>query len=73
VDFDKGLGIGGAGRHDLTAETVELLARGEIGAREIVRRGPMPDGQLWQECAVSECVQEPVCVTCELCRFHCLC
>ncbi len=30
-DFDgSGLGIGGAGRHNLAEETLELLARGEM-------------------------------------------
>jgi len=70
-DFDKsGLGIGGAGKHDLAAETTELIARGEMKIVERERIGPMPHGQLWQECW---CGTEPVCLDCECCYRHCQC
>ena len=72
MDFDKsGLGIGGIGRHDLDAEMAELIAKGEFTARERKRRGPMPHGQLWQDCPI--CGREPVCKTCQLCERHCTC
>lgn len=71
-DFDEsGLGIGGAGRHDLNAETAELIARGEMTITERKRIGPMPHGQLWEPCR--ECDEEPVCLDCELCEKHCKC
>jgi hypothetical protein len=74
ADFDKtGLGIGGAGRHDLRAETAELVARGKMTIREHKRRGPMPHGQLWQSCRKWGCDNEPVCVDCEYCEQHCTC
>lgn len=71
TDFDKtGLGIGGAGRHDLAAEMAELIARGEMKIVERERIGPMPHGQLWQACS---CGEEPVCLDCERCYRHCDC
>ncbi len=74
TDFDKsGLGIGGAGRHDLEAEKAELIARGEMKYVEPVRRGPMPNGQLWQPCNNRGCNNKPVCLDCELCKRHCDC
>lgn len=73
-DFDRsGLGIGGAGRHDLAAETRELIARREMHYVERAKRGPMPNGQLWQPCSVRGCNNEPVCVDCMRCRKHCRC
>lgn len=70
--FDKtGLGIGGAGRHNLTAETAELIARREMKIVERPRISPMPHGQLWEPCSI--CGQEPVCVDCEYCYDHCKC
>lgn len=73
MDFDKtGLGIGGAGRHDLSAEAGELIARGEMKLRpQRPRRGPMPNGQLWEPCEI--CGDEPVCVNCFRCGRHCKC
>lgn len=72
MDFDKtGLGIGGAGRHNLRDEEMELIARGKMDIREHERIGPMPHGQLWQPCR--KCGQEPVCLDCELCEKHCKC
>ena len=71
-DFShSGLGIGGAGRHDLQAEQAELVARGEMHVIEHKRRGPMPYGQLWEPCP--RCGDEPVCVDCGLCEQHCTC
>lgn len=71
-DFDStGLGIGGAGRHDLSAETGELIARGELRIVEQKRGGPMPHGQLWEPCPI--CDREPVCLDCGLCKRHCTC
>ncbi len=71
-DFDRtGLGIGGAGSHDLAAEIAELIARGEMKIVERKRLGPMPHGQLWQPCPI--CGQEPVCLDCERCYNHCTC
>ena len=70
-DFDKGLGIGGAGRHDLRAEEQELIARGQIKPQQHERRGPMPNGQLWEPCP--RCGDEPVCLDCGYCRRHCVC
>jgi len=71
-DFDhSGLGIGGAGKHDLEIETAELVARGEMQIIEHERRGPMPNGQLWEPCPI--CGQEPVCVDCGYCAEHCHC
>jgi len=71
-DFDRtGLGIGGAGRHDLAAETGELIARGEMHYVERTKRGPMPNGQLWEPCPI--CGTEPVCLDCGRCRKHCRC
>lgn len=74
TDFDKtGLGIGGAGHHDLVAETAELIARGEMKITPRQRRGPMPNGQLWESCEIRGCDNEPVCVNCFYCRHHCVC
>ena len=73
-DFShSGLGIGGAGGHDLDAETAELVARGEMAPREYQRTGPMPHGQLWEECSRRGCDNEPVCVDCLYCEEHCRC
>ncbi len=72
MDFDKtGLGIGGAGRHNLIDEMTELVARGQMEIVERKRTGPMPHGQLWQPCPI--CGQEPVCLDCECCYDHCDC
>lgn len=74
MDFDKsGLGIGGAGRHDLEAETQELIARGELQVVKHGRIGPMPHGQLWESCSKWGCDVEPVCLDCGYCRRHCEC
>jgi len=71
-DFShSGLGIGGAGQHDLVAETAELVARGEMHVVERERKGPMPHGQLWEPCP--RCSDEPVCLDCGLCKRHCTC
>ena len=71
-DFDRsGLGIGGAGRHDLATEIAELIARGEMQVAERQQTGPMPHGQLWEPCPV--CGDEPVCLDCGLCYDHCGC
>ena len=71
-DFDhSGLGIGGAGQHDLATETAELIARGEMHVVERKRKGPMPHGQLWEPCP--RCGDEPVCLDCGLCERHCTC
>ena len=71
IDFDKsGLGIGGAGRHDLAAEEIELIARGEMKLVERKRKRPMPHGQLWEPCF---CGTEPVCLDCLRCERHCRC
>lgn len=73
-DFDEsGLGIGGAGRHDLDAETAELIARGKLRPVKRERRGPMPNGQLWEPCGKWGCDDEPVCLDCGLCEDHCEC
>ena len=69
-DFDTGLGIGGAGRHDLEAEARELVARGEMRVVEPTQTGPLPEGQLWEPC---HCGTEPVCSICFKCREHCTC
>ena len=72
IGFDhSGLGIGGAGRHNLNDETMELVARGEMQIGERKRRGPMPNGQLWEPCP--KCDTEPVCVDCGYCARHCTC
>ncbi len=72
MDFDKtGLGIGGAGRHDLNAEIIDLITRGEMEIVERKRVGPMPHGQLWEPCPI--CGQEPVCLDCGYCYEHCNC
>jgi hypothetical protein len=72
ADFDhSGLGIGGAGRHDLDAEMGELIARGEVRVVKRERRGPMPNGQLWEPCP--RCDEEPVCLDCGYCERHCRC
>jgi hypothetical protein len=74
TDFDEsGLGIGGAGRHDLNAETAELIARGQVHVVERKRRGPMPHGQLWEPCSKRGCEREPVCLDCGYCERHCEC
>lgn len=74
MDFDKsGLGIGGAGRHNLRDEEMELIARGEMNIRERKRIGPMPHGQLWEPCGERGCDTEPVCLDCGLCEKHCHC
>jgi len=70
-DSDSGLGIGGAGRHDLDAETRYLIARGDLKLVERPRSGPMPHGQLWEPCEV--CGTEPVCLDCGRCERHCRC
>jgi hypothetical protein len=70
-DFDRtGLGIGGAGKHNLADEQAELIARGEMKIVEPERLGPMPNGQLWEPCF---CGVEPVCVNCFQCYDHCSC
>lgn len=73
MDFDKGLGIGGAGRHDPDAEMQELIARGEMHIEQRQRRGPMPHGQLWEPCNRRGCDNEPVCLDCGYCERHCGC
>jgi hypothetical protein len=74
LGFDRsGLGIGGAGRHSLEDETLDLIARGRMKVIERERKGPMPSGQLWQPCARRGCDIEPVCLDCERCYRHCYC
>lgn len=34
---------------------------------------PLAWGQLWQECELSRCDNEPVCVNCFRCGYHCDC
>jgi hypothetical protein len=70
-DFDKGFGIGGMGRHDEVGDVSEMIARGEIQVTERTRKGPMPNGQLWEPCPI--CGQEPVCLDCGRCVDHCHC
>lgn len=71
-DFShSGLGIGGAGRHNLQDEVLDLVARGQMQFVERGRRGPMPNGQLWEPCP--RCSTEPVCLDCGYCRNHCGC
>ena len=74
ADFDKsGLGIGGAGRHNLDDEQAELIASGKLQIVEHERIGPMPNGQLWEPCSKWDCDDEPVCVDCLYCERHCKC
>ena len=74
-DFDGGFGIGGINRRQPTAaEEIELLdAQLRAAEREAkrVRKGPMPNGQLWEPCP--SCKREPVCLDCGLCERHCNC
>ncbi len=70
-DFDGGFGIGVLSRHDEQAEIAEMVARGKLVPREHTRRGPMPNGQLWEPCP--RCDREPVCLDCGLCEKHCRC
>jgi hypothetical protein len=37
------------------------------------RSSGLPYGQLWQECEVWNCNNEPVCVNCSKCASHCTC
>lgn len=30
-------------------------------------------GELWQECRISSCTSEPVCIRCHYCDRHCTC
>jgi len=70
-DFDKGFGIGGLARHDEEGEIAGMIARGNVRSTEHARKGPMPNGQLWEPCPI--CGQEPVCLDCGLCKKHCHC
>jgi hypothetical protein len=44
----------------------------ERGVRRRQGNG-LPHGQLWQPCIRRGCREEPVCVNCELCEYHCGC
>jgi hypothetical protein len=74
-DFDRGFGIGGINRYQPTAaeEMEHIEAKIRYADREArrVRRGPLPNGQLWEPCPI--CRREPVCVDCGLCEKHCDC
>ena len=73
-DFDRtGLGIGGLSRHSLADEMQELIARGEMKLVEREKRGPLPNGELWEPCEKWGCDNEPVCVNCFYCERHCTC
>lgn len=65
-DIESGLGIGGIGSDDFNIGT----ERDSSYAPQYGRYG----GQLWQECEMSGCHNEPVCATCFCCEeLHCHC
>lgn len=74
-DFDRGFGIGGINRRQPTAAEEMALINAQIRHAEResrrVRRGPLPNGQLWEPCPI--CRREPVCLDCGLCDRHCKC
>lgn len=74
VDDDREyqFGIGEASAHDDSYYAGSgLKETGDYHWAWCGRRGPMPEGQLWEECSV--CNQEPVCSICFKCLTHCMC
>ncbi len=66
TEITSGLGIGGHGSDDYNMAT----ERDNDNAPQFGRYG----GQLWQECDVPGCHNEPVCATCLRCeKTHCHC
>lgn len=77
VSREYEFGVGAISQaHDPYYDYAQRKPTGEKRPKLVGRglaRGPMPHGQLYQECRKPGCGNEPVCVDCEYCENHCHC
>jgi hypothetical protein len=59
--------------HPRRHEPLTASERAAAPARPSRRVASLKAGQLWQECRRRGCEEEPVCVKCEYCSYHCGC